>query len=817
MHRVTLHVSVAALLWTANPIMTMTSTAQETPDNITIVFAEDFADLTLPGWRKGWKQLPDADAVTVTRAAGPDGRPALSIESSRETAATATFSLPTEQIQGQAVLVELWRKPDNVKTGKLHYLNAKSMLIWQEEDAQRSKNPGTPFTDFSGTSDWERHAYVVQLPDKLEWAQLTIGLQACTGKASYAALSVRIDPRFPSQQVLERYREQQRQERYRTLSAETAKLQTLPGGLVQVLTDDGAYVPIRYWNDAARNLVLDAQPVPTPRPGRRTDSFGDALAAALAARAQQLVKGLDALPDPARNDRVFEIASLSRRFEELQAAELQADATEIKVEATSEQPVRHLIFGNNVNAEHWAATYDSERAEFATGILTLMRPMGITFMRYPGGCNADVFNWRDGIGPIEKRGHFINYHHGHDRGPLNVGVDEFLRLCEAEGMEPIITTAFLPDDPRKIDLESHPKAKELPYIGPFLATAPERVQLAADWVEYCNSAATTPMGRLRAQNGHPEPYGVTYWEIGNESWGADRVGSTAAESYARAFPNYVAAMKARDPSIQIVMNGAGHKPDWNDTLLHSAGTHADAFQIHIYRVPKVGDYDAVEGNPRRLEETMRAADTIPAGLSELEGQMLQHLGRTLPVFVTEFGMGNAKHRGVMVSLTSTVLVADMIRTFLEQPLIQGANKWTLYGGYWFSQITGPNQRHPSEPYYFRPEQVMHTIYARLRSATMLEVDNGQGRPASAVVFKRAADYGVVLISRKATGWQRVQLRLSGAQAGSATCFLVTGGHPMLGNDNDHELVRAIQFEFDYAPGAGILLPANSVMGLLIRR
>jgi len=76
---------------------------------------------------------------------------------------------------------------------------------------------------------------------------------------------------------------------------------------------------------------------------------------------------------------------------------------------------------------------------------------------------------------------------------------------------------------------------------------------------------------------------------------------------------------------------------------------------------------------------------------------------------------------------------------------------------------------------------------------------------------------VILISRKATGWQHVDLKLPGAKAGKATCMMVTGGHPLLGNDGDHGLLREYRVEFAYVPGAAIALPANSVMGLLIDR
>jgi len=443
--------------------------------------------------------------------------------------------------------------------------------------------------------------------------------------------------------------------------------------------------------------------------------------------------------------------------------------------------------------------------------------MGITFLRYPGGCNADIFNWKNTVGPLAKRGEILNYHNGTGRGIPRFGVDEFLRFCEQEGMVPVITTAFLKDRPENIDVKTHPQAGKLKYVEPYLKSAPERIELAADWVEYCNGAADTPLGRLRARNGHPQPYHVQYWEIGNESYGPDRVGSCTAEEYARAFPAYVEAMKARDPSIKIALNGCGSRPQWNDTLLRIAGRQADLFQIHIYKTPRIFDDTQWEGRPRDVAPAMRIADGIPAGLQELEAQMKSRLGHTLPVIVTEFGMGNARDRELMTSVTSAVLVADMLRVLVESPLVVGANKWCLYSGYWFSQVEGPTLSRLDAPYFIRPEQIMHEIYARCRADTRLHVNNDDNQGVKAVVFTQAAGYGVVLVSREPVDWQSVELDLPGAKSGRARCLLVTAGHPFLGNEADHDLVGKIEFEFDYTPATRIMLPSNSVAGLLIPR
>ena len=775
-----------------------------------IIFREDFADPAMPAWRGA--RLP---AVKVTHTQGPDGIPALTMDTREPVSANLSVSLPVKRIAGKPVLLEVWRKADHVKTGARHYYNAKSMLSWKATGEAKPKYSSTTYSDFSGTFDWERHSYVMVMPKDLEWASVTIGMQACTGKASWAGLVVSVDPRFPSQQALERVLAREERRAYANLDATTLSIKRLEGGIIQVFAGH-RYVPRRFWNAAVRKAVLAAVPRGAAHAERPGSSFDAQLALAMQARARDLEAGLAALKGAALNDRVYEIASLRERVRQIRAEEAEPQPVRLRAEGGTEARVSPLIFGNNINTQNLSAPYDSARGKLQDELLTRVRPMGITFLRYPGGCNADVFNWKDTVGPLDQRTDIINYHNGTGRGIGTFGVDEYLRFCEAEGMVPIITTAFCKDHPAKVDPQDHPNGIRHKFVFSYLKSAPERVQLAADWVEYCNGSVDTPLGKLRAQNGHPEPYNVKYWEIGNESYGPDPTGSCKPEEYARAFPRYVEAMKARDPSVHIVMNGCS-QTDWNEPLLRMAGKHADAFQFHIYRTPRINNYSKLESRPRMVTDGMRLADNIPGLLRDIEALMEKHLGRTLPMIISEFGMGNARNREFMTSVTSPVLVADMWRTLVESPAVLGANKWCLFTGYWFSQIQGPTSRNPNAAYYSRPEWAMHVIYARCRSETRLAVDNEASEGAKAVVFKRPGTYGVVLISREAVAWQSVALDLPGAKPGRAACILLTAGHPFLGNENDHALVGKCEFEFDYAPGKPITVPSSSVMGLIVPR
>ena len=107
------------------------------------------------------------------------------------------------------------------------------------------------------------------------------------------------------------------------------------------------------------------------------------------------------------------------------------------------------------------------------------------------------------------------------------------------------------------------------------------VEEAAAWVEYCNGPATSKYGAMRAANGHPAPFGVKYWEVGNEIWGNWVRGHSDAETYARNYNRYAQAMRAVDPSIKLIAVG-DNDMKWNRTVLRAAGRDVDYLAIHHY-------------------------------------------------------------------------------------------------------------------------------------------------------------------------------------------------------------------------------------------
>lgn len=160
-------------------------------------------------------------------------------------------------------------------------------------------------------------------------------------------------------------------------------------------------------------------------------------------------------------------------------------------------------------------------------VIRFLQESRLPILRWPGGNFVSGYHWKDGIGPVDQRPTRDNPAWGRIE-PGMFGTDEFMAFCESVGCEPLIC------------------------INAGNGTPQE----AAEWLEYCNGAIDTPMGKCRAENGHPEPYKVKYWEVGNELPGRHQIGWTTSAGYADRFREFSEAMLERDQSIVLLANGA---------------------------------------------------------------------------------------------------------------------------------------------------------------------------------------------------------------------------------------------------------------------
>ncbi len=227
-------------------------------------------------------------------------------------------------------------------------------------------------------------------------------------------------------------------------------------------------------------------------------------------------------------------------------------------------------------------TSDGKRLREDT--LDLIKQISPPLIRYPGGNFASGYHWEDGIGSVEKRPA------RHDAAwqaeeSNKVGTDEFLAFCELIGAEPVLV------------------------VNDGSGTAEE----AARWVAYCNNPVDSEQGARRAVNGHPAPYNVKYWGIGNEVWGPWQIGTTTPQEYARRASRFIKTMREVDPSIRIV--AVGHSPltddpeeegaVWNRIVLQQLTEDIDYLSWHIYQ-PDKADWRE-EFDPLELYQAVCAA------------------------------------------------------------------------------------------------------------------------------------------------------------------------------------------------------------------
>ncbi len=184
-------------------------------------------------------------------------------------------------------------------------------------------------------------------------------------------------------------------------------------------------------------------------------------------------------------------------------------------------------------------------------VIDILRELNSPVYRWPGGNFVSGYNWRDGLGDPDRRSPRKNpAWKGVEHNDF--GIDEFMTFCRTVDAEPYIA------------------------VNSGLGTAKD----AADQVEYANGNVDTPMGKLRAQNKHPEPYKVKFWGIGNEMYGDWQLGHMPLDQYTKKHNEFAEAMRAVDPAIQLV--GVGATGEWSKTMLANCADHMDLLSEHFY-------------------------------------------------------------------------------------------------------------------------------------------------------------------------------------------------------------------------------------------
>jgi alpha-N-arabinofuranosidase len=215
-------------------------------------------------------------------------------------------------------------------------------------------------------------------------------------------------------------------------------------------------------------------------------------------------------------------------------------------------------------------------------IIAALKKLKVPVLRWPGGCFADTYQWKDGIGPKDKRPKIVNVWWGGVTEDNSFGTHDFLDMCEAIGAEP--------------------------YLAGNIGSG--SVQDLADWVNYVNFDGESPMAKLRAENGRSQPWKVKFWGVGNEAWGCG--GNMKPEFYADRYRLYATFMTdwVNTSRIFRVASGANSADyNWTEVLMKNTPlSMLEGIALHHYSFVDWNNKGAaVDFTEQQYFATMRTA------------------------------------------------------------------------------------------------------------------------------------------------------------------------------------------------------------------
>ncbi len=246
---------------------------------------------------------------------------------------------------------------------------------------------------------------------------------------------------------------------------------------------------------------------------------------------------------------------------------LPANTIQIDTEAGTDTISRHIYghFAEHLGRCIYDGFYVGEQSAIPNvngvrkDVVEALKKLKIPNLRWPGGCFADTYHWKDGIGPKDKRPSMLNVWWGNTTEDNSFGTHEFLNMCELLGTEPYLSA----------------------NVGSGSA------QEMSDWIKYTTHPnGSSPMTNERLQNGRTTPWKVKFWGLGNEAWGCG--GNMTAEYYAnvyRQFATFTTNWSNSDRLCRIASGASDADYHWTETLMKNIPKNLiDAVALHHYSV-----------------------------------------------------------------------------------------------------------------------------------------------------------------------------------------------------------------------------------------
>lgn len=269
---------------------------------------------------------------------------------------------------------------------------------------------------------------------------------------------------------------------------------------------------------------------------------------------------------------------------------------------------------------------------FDPDVVRLIKNSKLPLLRYPGGNFVSGYHWQDGVGPMHKRPVRANPAWPVVE-PNQVGTDEFMAFCRAVNCEPMIC----------------------------VNAGNGRPWDAAAWIEYCNGDVNTEYGAMRAANGYPEPYGVRYWEVGNELYGRWQVGHCSPEEYAERYDVFRKAMLKADPNISLIANG--QSLEWNKPLVERKGQDVRSLSLHTL----IGNDVRSETDAEKVYYALMGYTTGYDQHLRALLEQAQHGNADAKIAITELQVfTNVPHLPNNASQTESLFLAGIIHSALRQ-------------------------------------------------------------------------------------------------------------------------------------------------------
>ena len=299
----------------------------------------------------------------------------------------------------------------------------------------------------------------------------------------------------------------------------------------------------------------------------------------------------------------------------------------------------NTLYGNLYDPSSKLADENGFRKDYVEA----MKELKVTNMRWPGGNYVSGYNWQDGIGPKDKRPVRINLAWGgFDNN--HVGTDEWIALNKAIGSENIVCVNL--------------------GLG--------NITDACNWLEYCNYKKGTSFSDLRAKNGHPDPYNLKIWDLGNEVDGAPwELGHKTADDYVKIGREAAKAMKSVDNTIKFVASGSsyyepsGQWIEWNSKVLSGLGDLIDYISIHRYWENSSDYYNYMGQSALDFEEKIKVT------AAEIEvARVMNNVKNPISISVDEWGIMSR-------NLLSALPIAQCFNSFIRHADIVKMSNFTM--------------------------------------------------------------------------------------------------------------------------------------------